>query len=153
MSAQHEECAALIREYGRDAEGVERAMIEAGHGAVTAKASADMWADQLERWGFDVGGDASDEPTVEELAYALDATGYARGFDIEMPKADELKPADWDMVAVDEFDDAFDPADYDTKGAACAAFAAFNPEATPTEVADAVGCSYATARKHMQETN
>lgn len=79
MSARHELCAAAMRQYGTDPDGVERAMRAAGYSATTAYASRDVYADFLRLHGYDVDGPAGAEapgwatamlkplPTVETL--------------------------------------------------------------------------------------
>lgn len=56
VSERHELAAAAMRQYGTDPDGVERAMLAAGFGAITAKASRDGYADFLRKNGYDVDG-------------------------------------------------------------------------------------------------
>jgi len=80
VSARHELCAAAMRQYGTDPDGVERAMRAAGYGEITARESRDTYADFLRKNGYDVDGPAGeDAPTwaVEQLAAMTDSKDRA----------------------------------------------------------------------------
>ena len=70
MSDRHELCAAAMRQYGTDPDGVERAMRAAGFGEITARESRDTYADFLRKNGYDVdgpGGEDAPEWAVEAM--------------------------------------------------------------------------------------
>lgn len=67
MSDRHALCAAAIRQYGSDPDGVERAMLAAGYSPVTAAASKYVYADVLRKAGHDVDGLAGLDPVVDDL--------------------------------------------------------------------------------------
>jgi hypothetical protein len=80
MSERHELCAAAMRQYGTDPDGVERAMRAAGYSDITAVASRDTYADFLRKNGYDVDGPAGmDAPAwaVEQLAAMTDSGSQA----------------------------------------------------------------------------
>ena len=62
MSERHELCAAAMRQYGTDPDGVERAMRAAGYGEITARESRDTYADFLRKAGYDVDGPMGEDP-------------------------------------------------------------------------------------------
>jgi len=86
MSARHELCAAAMRQYGTDPDGVERAMRAAGYSATTAYASRDVYADFLRLHGYDVDGPAGAE-----------APGWATAMLKPLPTVEP----EWTMTAPD----------------------------------------------------
>ena len=71
MSERHELCAAAMRQYGTDPDGVERAMRAAGYSEITAIASRDTYADFLRKAGYDVDGPMGEDPPQ----WAVDMVG------------------------------------------------------------------------------
>lgn len=86
-------CAELIRQYGQAPEAVERAMLEAGFGEVTAHASRDMFAGWLERHGYGVmplpAKTANAEPVPIETTNDAAEPAPRRG---RPPKTQETNP-------------------------------------------------------------
>jgi len=142
MAERHERIAALIRQYGRDPDGVARALLEAGEDPQAAAKNRLTYADALEHWGYDV------EPTADDLPITDSARMDEPDEVDDLPFGDEPVGLDWPYEAGE-----FDPDNYDTKGEACEAYVELRPSATPTEVAEAVGCSVGYARRYTQESD